>query len=44
MCVSFNIVYLCSGPGGILIILNDLILTFNMVVIRVKLKVYLGCS
>ena len=37
--VSFNIVYLCSDPKDIFIILNDPMLTFNMVVLRVQLKV-----
>lgn len=37
--VSFNIVYLCSDPKDMFIILNDPMLTFNMVVLRVELKV-----
>lgn len=39
MYVSFNIIYLYSGPKESLIILDDLMLTFNIVVLRVKLKV-----
>lgn len=42
--VSFNIVYLCSDPKDMFIILNDPMLTFNMVVLRVELKVQIGCS